>query len=494
MASTNPKTYESTPSRKVAFLGLGVMGFPMAGHLALAGHQVTVYNRSAEKREAWSQGVHGGSAAATPREAAAGADSCSACVGNDDDLRSVVLGEQGAFAGMKPGAVFVDHTTASADVARELAAEAKKRRPAVRRRAGLRRPGRRAERHAHRDVRRRAGRLRRGAAGGHGLLPRLHAAGRERRGPARQDGQPDRHRRAGAGPVGSHRLRQKAGLDMEQVLGGDRQGRGAELADGQPRQDHDRRQVRLRLRGRLDAQGPRPGAWRRPSATARACRSRRWSTSSTPTCRPWAAPLGHLQPDQAACARRGAALRPWLPASAHRRGDRAARSAPFSAPASARRRWLAPGAWPGPATGHRGRRDARGGRPAAGVMPAARSSSGLSTSKTRTTRCTPAIWRAMEVARSASRGRHPAHQVHGAALGDHPEGVGCRSEASTKEARTLPVMKVSLERWVSEVGAITASSLTTERTLSTRETTCSACWRVRRWAPRRSAAPGGCSW
>jgi 3-hydroxyisobutyrate dehydrogenase len=126
MASTNPKTYESTPSRKVAFLGLGVMGFPMAGHLALAGHQVTVYNRSAEKREAWRKEFKG-NAAATPREAVAGCELVFCCVGNDDDLRSVVLGEQGAFAGMQAGAILVDHTTASADVARELSAEAKKR-------------------------------------------------------------------------------------------------------------------------------------------------------------------------------------------------------------------------------------------------------------------------------------------------------------------------------------------------------------------------------
>lgn len=125
MPSTNPKTYESTPSRKVAFLGLGVMGFPMAGHLALAGHQVTVYNRSAEKRGAWTQEFKG-TAAATPREAAAGCDIVFCCVGNDDDLRSVVLGPDGAFAGMKKGAIFVDHTTASANVARELAAEAAK--------------------------------------------------------------------------------------------------------------------------------------------------------------------------------------------------------------------------------------------------------------------------------------------------------------------------------------------------------------------------------
>jgi 3-hydroxyisobutyrate dehydrogenase-like beta-hydroxyacid dehydrogenase len=118
------KTYEPTPSRKTAFLGLGVMGHPMAGHLARAGHSVTAYNRTAAKAQAWA-GEFGGRAAPTPREAAAGADFVFACVGNDDDLRSVALGEQGALAGMRPGAVFVDHTTASAEVARELSAVAK---------------------------------------------------------------------------------------------------------------------------------------------------------------------------------------------------------------------------------------------------------------------------------------------------------------------------------------------------------------------------------
>jgi len=126
MASTNPKTYEPTPARQVAFLGLGVMGFPMAGHLSLAGHDVRVYNRSAEKSRAWT-GEFKGTSAATPREAVAGRDIVFCCVGNDDDLRSVVLGDNGALAGMKPGAIFVDHTTASANVARELAAEAQKR-------------------------------------------------------------------------------------------------------------------------------------------------------------------------------------------------------------------------------------------------------------------------------------------------------------------------------------------------------------------------------
>lgn len=126
MASTNPKTYESTPARKVAFLGLGVMGYPMAGHLALAGHDVTVYNRSEAKAKAWASEFKGKSAA-TPKAAAAGCDIVFCCVGNDDDLRSVVLGDDGALAGMKAGAVFVDHTTASADVARELYAEAGKK-------------------------------------------------------------------------------------------------------------------------------------------------------------------------------------------------------------------------------------------------------------------------------------------------------------------------------------------------------------------------------
>ncbi|MES2425097.1 MAG: NAD(P)-dependent oxidoreductase [Pseudomonadota bacterium] len=127
MPSTNPKTYTSVAPQKVAFLGLGVMGFPMAGHLALAGHQVTVYNRSAAKSIAWCTEFAPASGikhAETPRQAAAGVDIVFCCVGNDDDLRSVTLGPNGAFAGMAQGTVFVDHTTASASVARELAAQA----------------------------------------------------------------------------------------------------------------------------------------------------------------------------------------------------------------------------------------------------------------------------------------------------------------------------------------------------------------------------------
>ena len=105
---------------KVAFLGLGVMGGPMAGHLVAKGHQVTVYNRTFSKAEAW-VAKHGGAAAVTPAAAASGAEIVFACVGNDDDLRAVCLGDQGAFAGMAAGALFVDHTTVSAQVTRELA-------------------------------------------------------------------------------------------------------------------------------------------------------------------------------------------------------------------------------------------------------------------------------------------------------------------------------------------------------------------------------------
>ena len=104
---------------KVAFLGLGVMGYPMAGHLVQAGHEVTVYNRTAAKAEKW-VAEHGGAMGVTPREAAEGADFVMACVGNDDDLRSVCLGDDGAFAGMAENTIFVDHTTVSAKVTAEL--------------------------------------------------------------------------------------------------------------------------------------------------------------------------------------------------------------------------------------------------------------------------------------------------------------------------------------------------------------------------------------
>lgn len=139
-SSVANKTYPDTPACSVAFLGLGVMGYPMAGHLARAGHRVTVYNRTASKSAAWLQefgnapsalGAH--ATAATPRQAVQDADIVFACVGNDDDLRSITTGldassaVDAAFAGMQPGTIFVDHTTTSASIARELYATAQNR-------------------------------------------------------------------------------------------------------------------------------------------------------------------------------------------------------------------------------------------------------------------------------------------------------------------------------------------------------------------------------
>jgi 3-hydroxyisobutyrate dehydrogenase len=108
---------------KCAFIGLGVMGYPMAGHLAAKGHEVTVYNRTAEKADRWA-GQHGGRAARTPRQAADGAEFVFVCVGNDDDIRSVVYGDEGALAGLGRERILIDHTTASAEIARELDARA----------------------------------------------------------------------------------------------------------------------------------------------------------------------------------------------------------------------------------------------------------------------------------------------------------------------------------------------------------------------------------
>jgi 3-hydroxyisobutyrate dehydrogenase-like beta-hydroxyacid dehydrogenase len=120
------KTYEPVVPHDVAFLGLGVMGYPMAGHLAGAGHRVTVYNRTEKKAQQWAQ-EFGGKSAKTPRDAAAGAQIVFSCVGNDADLASVMLGETGALAGMRKDAIAFDNTTASAKIARELYAEARKR-------------------------------------------------------------------------------------------------------------------------------------------------------------------------------------------------------------------------------------------------------------------------------------------------------------------------------------------------------------------------------
>jgi hypothetical protein len=179
------------------------MGYPMAGHLKTkGGHEVTVYNRTAAKAEAW-VGRHGGRRAATPKEAAAGQDFVMACVGNDDDLRAVTLAADGAFAGMKNGAVFIDHTTASAEIARELFAGAKKRGFDFSRCTGVRRAGGSRKWRAYRNVRRRDRALFARRADDRCLCAHVQAYRGIRQRPAHQDGQPDLHGRLGYGTCDS---------------------------------------------------------------------------------------------------------------------------------------------------------------------------------------------------------------------------------------------------------------------------------------------------
>ncbi len=193
-------------SGKLAFLGLGVMGFPMAGHLARAGHSVTVYNRTPAKAAQWVE-KYGGSSAPTPAAAAADAALVMMCVGNDDDVRAVALGADGAVAAMRAGSVLVDHTTASATVAREVHAAAKARgvgfldAPVSGGQAGAENGKLTIMVGGDADVF--AARRRRARA----LRARGDPDGRPGVGPADQDGQPDLHRRAGPGAVGRHQLR-----------------------------------------------------------------------------------------------------------------------------------------------------------------------------------------------------------------------------------------------------------------------------------------------
>ena len=241
---------------KVAFLGLGVMGFPMAGHLAAAGHEVAVFNRTRAKAERWAA-QHGGRVAATPADAARAAAMVFACVGNDDDVRQITLGADGALAAMAPGAVFVDHTTTSARLAREIDAAARERGRALPRRAGVGRPVGRREGHPDRHGGRRARDLRRRRADRRLLRAHLPPARTGRCRSAHQDGEPDLHRRPDRGTRRGAALRARVGTRPAGGDRRDRQGRGAVVADGQPPRDHDRRRVRARLRRRLGAQGPR---------------------------------------------------------------------------------------------------------------------------------------------------------------------------------------------------------------------------------------------
>ena len=186
---------------KVAFLGLGVMGFPIAGHLkSRGGHDVVVYNRTAATAAKWVD-KFGGASAPTPRAAASGCDIVFACVGNDSDLRAVTLGEEGAFAGMRPGAVFVDHTTASANVARELDQRGQAAEIRLRRCAGFGRPGGSRKRSAHGDVRRRKRRLCACRAGNLGIRSLLLPDGTLGRRATHENGQSNMHRRIGSGAL-----------------------------------------------------------------------------------------------------------------------------------------------------------------------------------------------------------------------------------------------------------------------------------------------------
>ncbi len=230
---------------KVAFLGLGVMGYPMAGHLVKAGHDVTVFNRTAAKAEAWAK-QHGGSHASTPREAAAGCDFVMSCVGNDDDLRSVCLGEDGAFAGMAKGSIFVDHTTVSAKVTKEL-----------------------YEASADLGIAFVDAPISGGQAGAENGVLSVMCGGDQaaydsaapvidayaRIWPDDQDVQPDRHRGSGTGAERSAAFRRKGGAGRS-CRGRSDQPRGCRIvADVEPLRDHDRRQVHPWLCCRLDAQG-----------------------------------------------------------------------------------------------------------------------------------------------------------------------------------------------------------------------------------------------
>ena len=193
---------------QVAWIGLGVMGYPMAGHLAgKGGHSVVVYNRNGAKAAAW-VAEYSGRSAATPAAAAEGAEFVFCCVGNDDDLRAVTTGEHGAFHGMGEGTVFVDHTTASAEVARELSSALGRAGSSVPRCTGLGRPGRRAKRRADRHGRRRARKRSRAPNRSFRSVRARGEPDRARgRRSARQDGQPDLHRRHAAGPRRGDRLR-----------------------------------------------------------------------------------------------------------------------------------------------------------------------------------------------------------------------------------------------------------------------------------------------
>ncbi len=281
---------------KVGFIGLGIMGAPMARHLKAKGHELTVYNRTTARAEKWVS-EHGGTVASTPRQAAEGQEFVFACVGNDDDLRQVTIGQDGAFEGLGKGAIFVDHTTASAEVARELHEAARQR-----------------------DADFIDAPVSGGQAGAeNGVLTVMCGGDSEPYAKAEPVIASFARACRLMGPSGSGQLTkminqiciagvvqglaegihfgQQAGLEIEAVLRRDFQGRRGVVADGEPGPHHERGQVRLRLRSRLDAQGPgdlshgSPQERRQPSrdGSRRPVLRRRTEERRKP--------LGHIEPD-----------------------------------------------------------------------------------------------------------------------------------------------------------------------------------------------------
>ena len=271
----------------------------MAGHLQRGGHDVTVFNRTASRAEAW-VAEYGGRAAATPREAAADADIVCACVGADHDVREVTVGDDGRVPGHEGRRrVRGPHDCVRGGRAR-VARGGTGPRPAFHRRPGVRWPGWSAEGTAERDVRRRCRAVRTGRAGAAHVRQVCRPHWRQRRRAALQDGQPGVHRRTRAGSGRRTAFRAERRPRRARRPFGHLQGRRAVVADGEPLADDGRRQVRVRLRGGLDAQGPRHRArGGAPQRLAPACGGARGSVLCAGAGTRWR-PLGHVEPDRAA--------------------------------------------------------------------------------------------------------------------------------------------------------------------------------------------------
>ena len=278
----------------VAFLGLGVMGFPMAGWLAKKGHNVTVYNRTAAKAEKWCK-QHGGKAAATPADGGGGRrDRVQLRRRRSRSARDRARLGRRHRRDARGLHLRRSHDGLGRRRARDRGGRQQARR-ALPRRARVGRPGRRRERQAHGHGRRRGRAVRDGRARDPLVRAGRALAGPGRLRPAHEDGQSDRDRRRRAGPRRGAELRAQGGARRRDGRRDDLEGRRAVVADGEPLEDDERRQVRLRLRRRMDAQGLAHLLCRRRATTAPSCPSPRSSISSTPTSSAWAANVGTLR-------------------------------------------------------------------------------------------------------------------------------------------------------------------------------------------------------